>query len=379
MESLEQARARFAREIQTQGHIRSAALIEGLARAPREVFMGPGPWKILSATAPLGYQITPDDDPRHLYQNVLVALDERRQLNNGEPMALLLFLDTLDLAPGERLLHVGCGVGYYTAVAAHALGPEGRVVAVEIDPALAARAQENLKAYPTVSVISGDGVHGGFGSFDAIFINAGCTGVRPQWLDQLAPGGRLLVPLTTSLPVGDIGAGAMLLVKREEPGYSARFTSPVAIFHCEGARSAEEEALLTKAFARGHRASVVRLRRDAHERGPDCWLHAADICLESDPAQRAQPPETVTLPPEILASYVGRYQLGPGLVLTITQQENGLAAQMIGQPYAARIYPRSRTEFFYEASEARITFVTDDTGHVTGLVHSRPAKRLDDT
>ncbi|HTY49263.1 MAG TPA: hypothetical protein VMB48_06195, partial [Steroidobacteraceae bacterium] len=72
--------------------------------------------------------------PRHLCENVLVALDAARRLNNGEPLGLALFLDTLDLRPGERFLHIGCGVGYYTAVAAHALGPRGTVTAVEIDP-----------------------------------------------------------------------------------------------------------------------------------------------------------------------------------------------------------------------------------------------------
>src|ERR1700728_3856716 len=97
-EDLQQARTRFAREIQQQGHIKSAGLIEGLATVPRENFLGPGPWKIVrAAEMAKGYQLTPDDNPRHLYDNVLVALDERRKLNNGEPMSLLLFLDSLTL------------------------------------------------------------------------------------------------------------------------------------------------------------------------------------------------------------------------------------------------------------------------------------------
>jgi hypothetical protein len=213
-EDLQQARTRFAKQIQQQGHIQSAGLIEGLGTVPRENFVGPGPWKIMRAGA---YQLTPDDNPRHLYDNVLVALDERRMLNNGEPLALLLFLDSLTLSAGDAFLHIGCGVGYYTAIAAHALGPHGSVVAAEIDP-----------TFPTM------------------------------------PG---------------IGAGSMLLVTRGETEYSAKFTSPVGIFHCEGARSAEEEALLAKAFAEGDRASVCRLRRDAHGRGPNCWLHTSDVCL----------------------------------------------------------------------------------------------------
>jgi protein-L-isoaspartate(D-aspartate) O-methyltransferase len=285
---LRQARRRFANEIQQLGQIRSTGLIEGLATVPRESFMGPGPWKIVrAAEMAKGYQVTPDSNPLHLYENVLVALDERRMLNNGEPVALLLFLDSLTLSAGDRFLHIGCGVGYYTAIATYAIGARGAVVAVEIDAELAARAKQNLRPYPMVAVVADDGSLGDFGSFDAIFVNAGCTRPLPLWLDQLAVGGRLLMPLTVSLPTSpNLGAGSMLLVIRGQAGYSARLTSPVGIFHCEGARSPEGEALLAKALAAGDRESVCRLRRDAHEPGADCWLHAPDFCLESDPALR---------------------------------------------------------------------------------------------
>ena len=191
IEDLQQARTRFAKEIQQQGHIKSTELIEGLATVPRENFVGPGPWKIMRGG---GYQVTPDDNPRHLYDNVLVALDERRKLNNGEPLALLLFLDSLTLSAGDKFLHIGCGVGYYTAIAAHAVGPSGSVVGVEIDPALAERAVLNLRSYRTVRAVTNNGALDHFGTFDAIFVNAGCTRPQSIWLDQLALGGRLLIP-----------------------------------------------------------------------------------------------------------------------------------------------------------------------------------------
>jgi len=286
VEDLQQARTRFAEEIEQQGHIKSAGLIAGLATVARENFVGPGPWKIMrAAEMAKGYLLTPDSNPRHLCDNVLVALDARRMLNNGEPLALLLFLDSLALSAGDSFLHIGCGVGYYTAIAAHAVGPHGSVVGVEIDPVLAERAKLNLQSYKTVKVVTDNGTLDLFGTFDAIFVNAGCTRPHSIWLDQLAVGGRLLIPLTVGLPtMPGIGAGAMLLVTRGQTEYSAKFTSSVGIFHCEGARSAEEEALLAKAFAGGNPQSVCRLRLDAHESGPNCWLHASGFCLESDPA-----------------------------------------------------------------------------------------------
>lgn len=378
-EDLQLVRRRFAQEIQQQGQIKSAGLIEGLATVPRENFVGPGPWKIMRTGV---YQLTPDDNPRHLYDNVLVALDERRMLNNGEPQALLSFLDSLTLSAGARFLHIGCGVGYYTAIAAHAVAPHGTAVGVEIDPTLAARAKRNLQSYAAVTVVTNNGTLDHFGTFDAIFVNAGCTRPHAIWLDQLAVGGRLLIPLTVEIPtMPGIGAGSMLLVSRGQTEYSAKFTSSVGIFHCEGARSAEEEGLLANAFAGGNPQSVCRLRLDAHESGPNCWLHASGFCLESNPALRQGPRVLVHIDSATLAKYVGRYQLAPTIVLTLTLRDGGLFAQSPGGPEVP-IYPASEKRFFYKAVDAQITFVTDEAGRATGLVLRHggsevPAQRID--
>jgi protein-L-isoaspartate(D-aspartate) O-methyltransferase len=112
MERLERVRREFAQKIQAMSALRSTGLVDALGSVPREDFLGPGPWQILNlAEAERGYELTPDDDPRHLYDNVLVALDASRNLNNGEPSFLLRCLDDLDLSPRDRFLHVGCGVG----------------------------------------------------------------------------------------------------------------------------------------------------------------------------------------------------------------------------------------------------------------------------
>jgi protein-L-isoaspartate(D-aspartate) O-methyltransferase len=75
-------RARFAEEMCTKLGLRSKALVAAFASVPREAFVGPGPWLISDGE---GYQLTPDADPRHLYADVLVALDRERELNNGKP------------------------------------------------------------------------------------------------------------------------------------------------------------------------------------------------------------------------------------------------------------------------------------------------------
>src|SRR5438876_756072 len=83
------------------------------------------------------------------------------------------------------------------------------------------RAGQNLRSNENVSVVSADGSLHAAGLFDAIFVNAGCTRPQSIWLDQLAIGERLLVPLTVSLPASPpgIGSGFMLLITRREAEY----------------------------------------------------------------------------------------------------------------------------------------------------------------
>ena len=290
-ERLDRARREFAEKIRAMAGVGSALLVEALAAVRREDFMGAGPWQIIRlAELGRGYEWTPDDDPRHLYDNVLVALDAGRGLNNGEPAALLRWLDVLALAPGERMLHIGCGVGYYTAIAAAAV-PGGSVVGIELDPRLAELARRNLARTPNATVMPGDGsALATAGPFDAIFVNAGATEPLRGWLDALAPGGRLLVPLTASLPRAGFGLGHMLLVTKEADAFAARFVSPVGVFDCAGARTPEGERLLRAAYERGDPGRVRSLRGAAHEPTPQCWLHAERFCLsELSATWRARP------------------------------------------------------------------------------------------
>ena len=72
--SLPEARRWFAEELRACGHVGDQRVVEAFATVPRERFVGPGPWRIFHIAD--GYWSTPDADPRHLYHNVLVALDE---------------------------------------------------------------------------------------------------------------------------------------------------------------------------------------------------------------------------------------------------------------------------------------------------------------
>jgi protein-L-isoaspartate(D-aspartate) O-methyltransferase len=217
-----------------------------------------------------------------LYQNVLVAIDAKRMLNNGQPAGLASWIDALDLKTGETALHIGCGTGYYTAILAEIVGSMGRVVTVEMDPNLADRARANLAYLAHVEVHEGDGCEFNVGAADAVFVNAGATHPRSVWIDSLRAAGRLLLPITTAKNPAGIGVGGMLLITRRPAGFSATVVSPVAIFPCLGARDPDlNEQLLRKS---GPEWLAIRsVRREPHDKDDTCWLHTPGGCLSSVP------------------------------------------------------------------------------------------------
>jgi protein-L-isoaspartate(D-aspartate) O-methyltransferase len=276
---LERVRRDYARKIEKLAKLRTPGLARGFASVPREDFVGPGPWQVLRPPIEQGYVETPDDDPVHVYETVLIALDAKRQLNNGEPVSLAQWLDLLELTPGNAFAHIGCGVGYYTAIANETVHPGGRSLALEAEPELARRAARNLAPYEDVEVREATGFEPNDGPFDAIFVNAGATQVAGSWLDRLADGGRLLLPLTVSIAGGEIGAGRVIRVVRRGHAFEARFVSFAAIFHCIGARSDEGDLALRDAYREGDADEVRSLRRDIHDRSAACWLHFGDACI----------------------------------------------------------------------------------------------------
>jgi protein-L-isoaspartate(D-aspartate) O-methyltransferase len=136
-------------------NLQSEAVVKAFAKVPREHFLGPGPWQVRSPGFE-GYWETKDADPRQLYHNILIAIDASRQLNNGHPSFLASLIDRLEVKPIDHVVHVGCGTGYYTAIMAEVVGPEGHVAAIEVDTQLASRARGNLNDFPNVEVIEGD-------------------------------------------------------------------------------------------------------------------------------------------------------------------------------------------------------------------------------
>jgi protein-L-isoaspartate(D-aspartate) O-methyltransferase len=272
--TLEQVRRWFAEDLRVTCHLGNERVVEAFAAVPRERFVGPGPWRIRHLVD--GYWTTPDADPRWLYHNVLVALDEPRGLNTGEPGLWARFFDRLEISPGSRILQIGAGSGYFTAILAELAGPTGRVDGFEIDEPLAASARRNLEPWPTARIQTADASRPMAGQWDVIVAFAGATAPHDWWLDGLADRGRLLLPMTAGRNWG----GFMLSVHRQGNRFLARSAGWVGFFPCAGARNPEGEAALERALKDGQgQEAVRRLRRDPHDADGSCWLHGDGWCL----------------------------------------------------------------------------------------------------
>jgi protein-L-isoaspartate(D-aspartate) O-methyltransferase len=294
MMNIEECRSFYAREVKFAANPATPGLVEAFAHVPREKFLGPGPWQIgsaegraMSAAGLMQMAYVSVEDPRDVYHNVVVSLDRAKDINNGQPSALARWIDALALKEGDRVYHLGCGVGYYTAIMAEVVGPGGSVVGLELQPELAERAKKNLAAYANVKVEAGDGAAFDPGERDAMLVNAGVTHPRTIWLERLRPGGRLVVPFTLAMNA-TTGQGVMTKIVRERGGYSTELVSPLAIFSGGSMRDQELEPLMLKALTSGGLLKLKSVRCDAHEPAESCVLHGKEVCLSlADPAASA--------------------------------------------------------------------------------------------
>lgn len=255
MSDLAAARRRYAALIGKRGRISSPRLLEALGAVPREDFLAGGPWRIRSGTE-RDYRRTADASPAHLYDDVLVAIDARRRLDTGLPSLWAHLIDVLDIGVAQRVVQVGCGLGYFSAILSEMVGPRGRVRAIECDERLAARAANNLRRYRNVEVVHGDGLGDLGGPADAIIVHAGFPHPHPLWLAALRPRGRLLVPLTQR-----DREGTVIRIRRRGAGFEAEAIRQIRIFPGRGRGATTLDDRVADWWERASAVAPLRFRR----------------------------------------------------------------------------------------------------------------------
>jgi protein-L-isoaspartate(D-aspartate) O-methyltransferase len=146
-------------------------------------------------------------------------------------------LAELDLAPGLRVLEIGAGSGWHAALMAALVGDPSLVTTVDIDADLVAATRARLAARDlgAIEVVCADGAggHPPGAPFDRIVATVGCTDLAPAWTAQLAPGGRLLVPLVH----GGIHPRVLLAPGDGDGVVEGRFTGPSGFVGIQGAQA----------------------------------------------------------------------------------------------------------------------------------------------
>ncbi len=165
----------------------------------------------------------PETEKAFAYENRPLPIGHGQTIS--QPFVVALMTELLDVEPGARILEVGTGCGYQTAVLC-ALG--AIVHSVEVVEPLAAAAAARLEAlgHAQATVRAGDG-HAGWpeeAPFDGIIVTAASPAVPPALVAQLRPGGRLVIP------VGPAGATQQLqrIEKRSDGPSEAKSLLPVA-------------------------------------------------------------------------------------------------------------------------------------------------------
>ena len=159
--------------------------------------------------------------PRHRFvppaEEAVAYVDSPLPIGHGQtisqPFIVALMTELLDLGPADRVLEVGTGCGYQAAVLAELAGA---VFSIERIAPLAEAAAARLKAlgYANVEVRAGDGYAGwpDAAPFDAVIVTAAAEAMPDALVDQLAPGGRMVVP------VGGPGGQTLYRVTRDRDG-----------------------------------------------------------------------------------------------------------------------------------------------------------------
>lgn len=179
MESFEEQRTRLVESLKRRGYVSTTSVEAAMLRVPREEFL-------------------PESIRDDAYVDTPLPIGDRQTIS--APHMVAIMVEHLDLRPGMKVLEIGAGSGYHAAVCAEIVGQEGHIYTVERISSLSSFAEANLKktGYASVvTVIFGDGTKGlpEHAPYDRIFVAAGAPDIPPPLAEQIAEGGRLLVPV----------------------------------------------------------------------------------------------------------------------------------------------------------------------------------------
>src|SRR5467141_4931443 len=173
-------RVRMVDRLVRSGYLKDAAVRAAFLAVPREAFVRP-------------------EDRAAACEDVPLPIGSGQTIS--APSMIAIMLEEARLEPSERMLEIGTGSGYHSALVAHIVGPRN-VVSIERHSELAAWGQSNLRqaGFAEVTVVVGDGSlgHRQAAPYDCILATAGAPRIPEAWPAQLTSRGRIVAPIGSS-------------------------------------------------------------------------------------------------------------------------------------------------------------------------------------
>jgi protein-L-isoaspartate(D-aspartate) O-methyltransferase len=231
------ARDSMVAELLARRIIQTPAIERAFRTVPRHAFL---PQPFVLRTNPLLTDMVETLDPCRVYSDTLVSINREKNIHCGLPSVVATQIERLAPGEGMRVLHIGTGSGYYTAILAELVGERGSVVGVEYEPDLVKMSAAHLAraGYTNATVLDGDGASGvpDAAPFDRIIVCAGCADIASAWVLQLGDDGRLVFPLCHAGVVGPmITSGVLLTVHKLDERLSGEILGPVLFAAMQGA------------------------------------------------------------------------------------------------------------------------------------------------
>ena len=172
-------------DLKAEGYVNTDAVEAALRQVPRHLFI---PWRN-------------PEDAYHGTEGAIVDPDTTPKTCStvSQPIAVAVMLEAFDIQPGMRILEIGAGSGYNAALLACLAGEHGRVVSVDVEDFLVEKARKQLAnaGFGRVEVVCGDGALGypPGAPYERIVATVGLPDIPAAWPEQLAPDGKIVVPL----------------------------------------------------------------------------------------------------------------------------------------------------------------------------------------
>ncbi|MET7457229.1 methyltransferase, FxLD system [Streptomyces sp. NPDC005574] len=182
--SADRLRTQLIDHLVEEGCVRTPRVEEAMRTVPRHFFVPDAPLEKAYGNAPVNTKLDAS--------GVSISCA-------SQPDIVAMMLEQLDVEPGQKILELGAGTGFNAGLLGYLVGEKGHVITIDVDEDIVDGARAGLAAADihNVEVILGDGAvgHAPDAPYDRIEATVGAHAVPHAWLEQLAPGGRLLTPL----------------------------------------------------------------------------------------------------------------------------------------------------------------------------------------